>query len=88
MLSLLMRGYKHDSKSKDLSQRQVLDSRAKRPKTGYPTETSDNGWIFLSKQDSREVFHTQESLFTKFGFGMFDDFKCEETRRRSTDRQL
>ena len=32
---------------------------------------ADNGWIFLSKQYNREIFHTQESLFTKFGFGMF-----------------
>jgi hypothetical protein len=29
MLSLLMRGWDHDSKSEDISQRQVLDSRAK-----------------------------------------------------------
>ena len=42
-------------------------------KLGTLQKQADNGWIFLSKQDNREVFHTQESLFTKFGFGMFDE---------------
>ena len=42
-------------------------------KLGTLQKQADNGWIFLSKQDKRQVFHTQESLFTKFGFGIFDD---------------
>ena len=42
-------------------------------KLGTLQKQADNGWIFLSKQDKRQVFHTQESLFTKFGFGMFDE---------------
>ena len=42
-------------------------------KLGTLQKQADNGWIFLSKADNREVFHTQESLFTKFGFGMFDE---------------
>ena len=42
-------------------------------KLGTLQKQADNGWIFLSKQQSKEVFHTQESLFTKFGFGMFDE---------------
>jgi len=41
-------------------------------KLGTLQKQADNGWIFLSKQDNKEVFHTQESLFTKFGFGIFD----------------
>ena len=43
-------------------------------KLGTLQKAEDNGWIFLSKQDKkRQVFHTQESLFTKFGFGMFNE---------------
>ena len=42
-------------------------------KLGTLQKQADNGWVFLSKQKSKEVFHTQESLFTKFGFGMFDE---------------
>ena len=39
-------------------------------KLGTLQKQEDNGWIFLSKQDKnqRQVFHTQESLFSKFGF--------------------
>ena len=42
-------------------------------KLGTLQKQEDNGWIFLSKLKNREVFHTQESLFTKFGFGIFDE---------------
>ena len=44
-------------------------------KLGTLQKQADNGWIFLSKQDKneRQVFHTQESLFTKFGFNIFDE---------------
>ena len=42
-------------------------------KLGTLQKQEHNGWIFLSKQDKRQVFHTQESLFTKFGFGIFDE---------------
>ena len=44
-------------------------------KLGTLQKQADNGWIFLSKQDKndRQIFHTQESLFAKFGFGIFDD---------------
>jgi len=47
-------------------------------KLGTLSKQADNGWIFLSKQDKRQVFHTQESLFTKFGFGIFDDTQSKE----------
>ncbi len=44
-------------------------------KLGTLQKQEDNGWIFLSKQDknARQVFHTQESLFTKFGFNIFSE---------------
>ena len=42
-------------------------------KLGTLQKQEDNGWIFLSKQDKRQVFHTQESLFTKFGIVIFDE---------------
>ena len=38
MLSLLMRGYKHDSKSKSFSKRQVLDCVTERRKIRYTTK--------------------------------------------------
>ena len=44
-------------------------------KLGTLQKQSDNGWIFLSKQDQRQVFHTEESLFTKFGFNIFEEGK-------------
>ena len=47
-------------------------------KLGTLQKQSDNGWIFLSKADKRQVFHTQESLFTKFGFGIFDESNMEK----------
>jgi len=40
-------------------------------KLGTLQKQENNGWIFLSKTDSRQVFHTQESLFTKFGVDIF-----------------
>ena len=36
-------------------------------KLGTLQKKDNNGWIFLSKKDSREVFHTPESLREKFG---------------------
>ena len=42
-------------------------------KLGTLQKKDDNGWIFLSKKDHRQVFHTQESLFTKFGFNIFEE---------------
>ena len=34
-------------------------------KLGTLQKQEDNGWIFLSKQKERQVYHTQESLFQK-----------------------
>ena len=36
-------------------------------KLGTLQKKDNNGWIFLSKKDSREIFHTPESLREKFG---------------------
>ena len=36
-------------------------------KLGTLQKKEDNGWIFLSKTDSREIFHTPESLRERFG---------------------
>ena len=50
-------------------------------KLGTLQKQEQNGWIFLSKQKNREVFHTQESLFTKFGFGIFDEANKQEQEK-------
>ena len=41
-------------------------------KLGTLQKQESNGWIFLSKQKDRQIFHTQESLFQRFGFNMFE----------------
>jgi hypothetical protein len=46
-------------------------------KLGTLQKKDDNGWIFLSKKDHRQVFHTQESLFTRFGFNIFEEKQKE-----------
>ncbi len=40
-------------------------------KLGTLQKQENNGWIFLSKKDSRQVFHTPESLYTRFGVDIF-----------------
>jgi hypothetical protein len=47
-------------------------------KLGTLQKQEDNGWIFLSKADQRQVFHTQDSLFKKFGFEIFEKTNQEE----------
>ena len=47
-------------------------------KLGTLQKKDDNGWIFLSKKDRRQVFHTQESLFTRFGFNIFEKTSTPE----------
>ena len=53
-------------------------------KLGTLQKKDDNGWIFLSKKDHRQIFHTQESLFTKFGFNIFEG-KQKESIVEQTD---
>jgi len=40
-------------------------------KLGTLQKEETNGWIFLSRQQEKEVFHTQDSLYEKFGQGIF-----------------
>ena len=42
-------------------------------KLGTLQKKDDNGWIFLSKADNRQVYVTQESLFKKFGINIFEN---------------
>ena len=53
-------------------------------KLGTLQKKEGNGWIFLSKADSREVFHTPESLRERFGVDVLTtepevELKVEET---------
>ena len=54
-------------------------------KLGTLQKKEDNGWIFLSKQNQRQVYHTQESLFTKFGFNIFEEKQIEQPVVEQTD---
>ena len=51
-------------------------------KLGTLQKKDGNGWIFLSKADSREVFHTPESLRERFGIDVLTpapiEIKTEE----------
>ena len=51
-------------------------------KLGTLQKQENNGWIFLSKKDSRQVFHTKESLFTKFGVDVFAEQQAQEEEKR------
>lgn len=51
-------------------------------KLGTLQKQENNGWIFLSKKDSRQVFHTKESLFTKFGVDVFAEQQIREEEKR------
>ena len=47
-------------------------------KLGTLQKKDDNGWIFLSKADKRQVYITQESLFQKFGINIFENEQTQE----------
>ena len=47
-------------------------------KLGTLQKKDDNGWIFLSKADKRQVYVTQESLFKKFGINIFENKQTQE----------
>ena len=49
-------------------------------KLGTLQKQDNNGWIFLSKKD-KQIFETQESLFTRFGFNIFN--KATQTQSES-----
>ena len=60
-------------------------------KLGTLQKKDDNGWIFLSKADQRQVYHTQESLFQKFGINIFEETKetpKEEIIEEQTDFEV
>ena len=40
-------------------------------KLGTLQKKDDNSWIFLGKKDQRQEYPTQESLYEKFGSGIF-----------------
>ena len=40
-------------------------------KLGTLQKKDDNGWVFLGKKDQRQEYPTQESLYEKFGSGIF-----------------
>ena len=49
-------------------------------KLGTLQKKDGNGWIFLSKADSREVFHTPESLRERFGIDVLTPAPIEEIK--------
>ena len=55
-------------------------------KLGTLQKKEDNGWVFLNKHDKRQVYHTQESLFTKFGFNIFEENIEKEVEDKSVDK--
>ena len=55
-------------------------------KLGTLQKQSDNGWIFLSKKDARQVFHTEESLFTKFGVDVFAENNTDNEEEKRVDK--
>tara|TARA_X000000950_G_C13470030_1_gene479389 strand:+ start:36 stop:560 length:525 start_codon:yes stop_codon:yes gene_type:complete len=48
-------------------------------KLGTLQKKDDNGWIFLTKADKRQVYHTPESLQEKFGIDIFSTEHQVET---------
>ena len=48
-------------------------------KLGTLQKQDNNGWIFLTKQKDKQVFHTEESLFSRFGFKIFDKQAQEQS---------
>ena len=63
-----------------------MDPRTTRTKARNFTKKDDNGWIFLSKADQRQVYHTQESLFQKFGINIFEENKQAQEQIKSVDK--
>ena len=52
-------------------------------KLGTLQKKENNGWIFLSKADKRQVYVTQESLFQKFGINIFEENKQAQEQIKS-----
>ena len=57
-------------------------------KLGTLQKKEDDGWIFLSKADQRQVYHTQESLFQKFGINIFEEPKKKIIEEEQTNFEV
>ena len=57
-------------------------------KLGTLQKKEDDGWIFLSKADQRQVYHTQESLFQKFGINIFEEPKEKIIEEEQTNFEV
>ena len=55
-------------------------------KLGTLQKKENNGWIFLSKADKRQVYVTQESIFQKFGINIFEENKQAQEQIKSVDK--
>ena len=55
-------------------------------KIGTLQKQENNGWIFLSKRDKREEFATEQALYDKFGFGLFNKDIIPKTEVIDTDQ--
>jgi hypothetical protein len=58
-------------------------------KLGTLQKEDTNGWIFLSHNRRKKVFHTQDSLYEKFGQGIFaNDIQVPETPAEPTEWEV
>jgi len=57
-------------------------------KLGTLQRKDDNGWIFLGKKDQRQEYPTQESLYARFGSGIFaTDISVPANEPRTEDSE-
>ena len=47
-------------------------------KLGTLQKKENNGWIFLSKSDNKQIYHTKESLFEKYGIDLLAEPKLNK----------
>jgi len=57
-------------------------------KLGTLQKKDNNGWIFLSKKDNKEIFHTQESLTERFGIDITQNEPVQEPEQIEEDLQV
>ena len=57
-------------------------------KLGTLQKKDDNGWIFLGKKDQRQEYPTQESLYARFGSGIFsNDITVPEIKIQNSENE-
>ena len=57
-------------------------------KLGTLQKKDDNGWVFLGKKDQRQEYPTPESLYEKFGAGIFaSDITVPENEPKSEESE-